>query len=132
MNNIFSEQLKKLRADKGYSQEALAEKLFISRQAISKWEKGAATPELDTLIKLADILKVSLDELVLGKIPGPSSQEEDDEDINLNLLKGREFVINPETGEMEKRDGLGIGLALLSEYWYVVLMLIILCAAFLF
>lgn len=132
MNNIFSEQLKKLRADKGYSQEALAEKLFISRQAISKWEKGAATPELDTLIKLADILKVSLDELVLGKIPGPSSQEEDDEDINLNLLKGREFVINPETGEMEKRDGLAIGLALLSEYWYVVLMLIILCAAFLF
>ncbi|HEK9647946.1 TPA: helix-turn-helix transcriptional regulator, partial [Streptococcus equi subsp. equi] len=40
----FAEQLKKYRLEKQLSQDALAEKLFISRQAISKWENGDATP----------------------------------------------------------------------------------------
>lgn len=63
----FSSQLKILRQAKNLSQEALAEQLFISRQAISKWENGDATPDLENLVKLAEIFKVSLDELVLGK-----------------------------------------------------------------
>lgn len=67
--NKFAEQLKKLRQEKNISQEELGQKLFISRQAISKWENGDATPDLDNLIKLASILDLSLDELVLGKAP---------------------------------------------------------------
>lgn len=63
----FAEQLKTYRHDKQLSQDALAEKLYISRQAISKWENGDATPDLDNLIKLADIFSCSLDELILAR-----------------------------------------------------------------
>lgn len=65
----FSEQLKSLRSAKNISQEVLAQELFISRQAISKWENGEATPDLDNLVKLAEIFQVSLDQLILGKEP---------------------------------------------------------------
>lgn len=65
----FSRQLKTIRLAKTLSQDALAEQLFISRQSISKWENGDTTPDLDNLIKLAEIFDISLDELVLGKKP---------------------------------------------------------------
>lgn len=66
---VFPEKLKALRTAKKLSQDALAEELFISRQAISKQENGEATPDLVTLVKLADLFDVSLDELVTGKRP---------------------------------------------------------------
>lgn len=62
----FTENLKKYRQAQNLSQEALAQKLFVSRQAISKWEQGDGAPDLNNLVKLAEILNVSLDTLVLG------------------------------------------------------------------
>ena len=59
--------LAELRKRNGYSQEALAEKLNISRQAISKWERGESTPDTDTLITLSQLYGVSLDELIGNK-----------------------------------------------------------------
>lgn len=53
-----------LRKRNGYSQEALAEKMGVSRQAVSKWERGESTPDTDTLIELARLYSVSLDALV--------------------------------------------------------------------
>ncbi len=53
-----------LRKRNGYSQEALAEKMGISRQAVSKWERGESTPDTDTLIELAKLYSISLDYLV--------------------------------------------------------------------
>jgi len=55
----FSEQLVKLRKEKGISQEALAEVIGVSRQAISKWETGATQPEMSNIIRLCEILEVS-------------------------------------------------------------------------
>ncbi|MEQ9764786.1 helix-turn-helix transcriptional regulator [Streptococcus sp. ZJ151] len=66
---MFAEQLKSLRTARNLSQDHLAEQLYISRQAISKWENGDAAPDMDNLIKLAAILEASLDELVLAKAP---------------------------------------------------------------
>lgn len=66
---VFAKQLKQLRQEKAFSQEGLAQELFISRQAISKWETGEATLDMENLVKLATILDVSLDELVLGIKP---------------------------------------------------------------
>lgn len=63
------ENLQRLRRQAGLSQEALAEKLGVSRQAVSKWESGAAVPELDKLTELAHIFHIRLDEL-LG-LPSP-------------------------------------------------------------
>lgn len=56
-----------LRKRNGLSQEALAEKMGVSRQAVSKWERGESTPDTDTLIELANLYNVSLDVLVGNK-----------------------------------------------------------------
>ena len=47
----FCEKLIQLRKQKGYSQESMAEKLDVSRQAISRWENGETTPDMSVLIK---------------------------------------------------------------------------------
>lgn len=54
----------KLRKEKGLSQEELADKLSVSRQAISKWERGESLPDTDNLIRLAKLYGVSIDEIV--------------------------------------------------------------------
>ncbi|HFH9946717.1 TPA: helix-turn-helix domain-containing protein [Streptococcus suis] len=67
--NQLAQQIKKLRTGQNLSQDDLAEKLYISRQAVSKWENGEATPDIDKLVQLSEIFGVSLDYLVLGKEP---------------------------------------------------------------
>ena len=61
---MFSENLKTLRKQKGFSQEELAGRLHVVRQTISKWEKNLSVPDADTLIRLAEILEVSVSELL--------------------------------------------------------------------
>lgn len=61
---IFGEKLKKERAAQGWSQEELAEKLFVSRQSVSKWENGQNYPNIETIIKLSDLFGVTVDELL--------------------------------------------------------------------
>ena len=53
-----------LRKENGYSQEVLAEKLGLSRQSISKWERAEASPDTDNLIALAQVYNMTLDELL--------------------------------------------------------------------
>ena len=65
---MFSENLKTLRKQKGFSQEELATRLHVVRQTISKWEKNLSVPDADTLIRLAEILEVSVSELLGSKI----------------------------------------------------------------
>ncbi len=64
----FSQCLAKFRIEADMTQENLAEKCHVSRQAIVKWEHGDSIPTLDKLILLADIFNISLDELV-GRKP---------------------------------------------------------------
>lgn len=56
-----------LRKQKQMTQETLAEKLNVSRQAVSKWESGLTEPDIQTLIQLSEIFEVSLDELIKGE-----------------------------------------------------------------
>ena len=68
----LSEKILSLRTGLGLSQEELAGKLEVSRQSVSKWETGQSVPDLDKLIKLADLFGISVDELVReGKQPQP-------------------------------------------------------------
>lgn len=69
-------RLYELRKKKGLSQEALAEKLGISRQSVSKWERAESSPDTDNLIALAKLYGVSLDELLLGEEKEEESQTE--------------------------------------------------------
>ncbi len=73
---MFSENLKLLRKKKGLSQEALAVRLNIVRQTVSKWEKGLSVPDADLLVKLADVLDVSVAELLGGNHPNSKDTNE--------------------------------------------------------
>ena len=64
MNIEIANRLQKLRKENGYSQEELADKLGISRQAVSKWERAESSPDTDNLIVLARLYNVSLDDLL--------------------------------------------------------------------
>ena len=63
----FGEKLKQLREEKGMTQQTLAEKLYVTRQAVSRWECGARYPDLLTAKKIARILNVSVDEMLSGE-----------------------------------------------------------------
>ena len=67
----LKQKLSDLRKSKGLTQLELAEMLSVSRQAISRWEVGAAVPSLDNLINLSEVYGVPLDELVRGGIDQP-------------------------------------------------------------
>lgn len=64
MNISIANRLVELRKRNGYSQESLAEKLGISRQAISKWERAEASPDTDNLMALASLYGLTLDQLL--------------------------------------------------------------------
>ena len=64
MNIEIANRLVQLRKENGLSQEALAAKLGISRQAISKWERAEASPDTDNLMALAELYGMSLDALL--------------------------------------------------------------------
>ena len=63
----LSDRLQVLRKSHNLSQEQLAEKLNVSRQAISKWESGQANPDINNLLKLSDIYEASTDYILTGK-----------------------------------------------------------------
>lgn len=60
----FNEKLQKLRKDRGLTQEELAEALFVSRTAISKWESGRGYPSIDSLKEISKFFSVTIDELL--------------------------------------------------------------------
>ncbi|MBZ2090696.1 helix-turn-helix transcriptional regulator [Streptococcus parasanguinis] len=77
----FSERLKKLRKDAGFTQVYVAEKLGISQPAYASWERGIKKPTQDNLVKIAQVLNVSIDYLV-----GNSDEKKENELDNVELL----------------------------------------------
>ena len=76
----FSERLKKLRKEAGLTQVDVAEKLGISQPAYASWERGVKKPTQENLVKIAQVLNVSVDYLV------GNSEEKSDELDNIELL----------------------------------------------
>lgn len=72
----FGNRLYELRKQKGMSQEELAGRLDVTRQTVSKWEVGDSTPDMEKLIALGELFGISLDELVLGKVPVTTKLDE--------------------------------------------------------
>ena len=101
MNIEIANRLAKLRKEKGYSQEELAEKLGLSRQAVSKWERAESSPDTDNLICLARLYNVSLDELL--------KTDDDVETIKYNVKEQQEnkkktIKVSPTGIYVEKED----------------------------
>ena len=60
----FAKRLKELRESRGFNQVKIAEKVGVIPRVYNRWERGTATPRVETLVTLADILDVTLDELI--------------------------------------------------------------------
>ena len=118
----IADRLIKLRKKYGYSQEELADKLGLSRQAVSKWERAEASPDTDNLICLAKLYGISLDELlateddldtivdeqVKGKEEPKESKEHiniSDEGIRLTDDEGQTLVIDDNGIRGYAKDG---------------------------
>ena len=71
----LEEQIKHYRKQAGLSQEKMAEKIGVSRQAITKWENGTGTPDIANLMAIADLFQISLDELLSNE---KSEKKQDD------------------------------------------------------
>ena len=72
---MLAENLKKIRKDKGYTQEILAEKLNVVRQTVSKWEKGLSLPDVDMLSKIANVLETDVNILLDSQITTTDQSE---------------------------------------------------------
>lgn len=97
MNIEIANRLVKLRKDKKLSQEALANELGISRQAVSKWERAEASPDTDNLILLAKLYGMSLDDLLKTdqeEFESGEKQEEPNQDANQNTAEKKKESVH--------------------------------------
>ena len=94
----FSDKLSKLRKENNLSQEQFAEKLGVSRQAVSKWESGLSYPDMEKILSMCSILNCKLDELlddgVLGEVKEIKEDKIDFKVYLNNFLKFLTSVIN--------------------------------------
>ena len=72
----FHEKLKELRKNRGLTQEELAEALYVSRTAISKWESGSNMPDVGLLIEIADFFDVDIREIIDGERKSENMEKE--------------------------------------------------------
>lgn len=71
----FSEKLKEIRKKEGLSQDQLAEKIGVSRQAITKWETGKGLPDVENMVIIAEIFKLTLGELLRDSVARQDPKE---------------------------------------------------------
>lgn len=77
----IADRIQSLRKAKGMSQEELADKVGVSRQAVSKWESEQATPDLDKVVIMSDIFEVTTDYLLKGIEPVKSDDHKTMADV---------------------------------------------------
>ena len=116
----FGKRLQGYRKEKGLSQEALANQLYVTRQSISQWENDKTMPSVDLLLKISEIFGVTVDEL-LGRpetesIPQPVGQE--------NILRDKKDIIEAMRYELSEVKvalfSLGLGfLGLFLLEWFI-------------
>lgn len=105
MDIMTANRLQQLRKENGYSQEVLAEKLGLSRQSVSKWERGESSPEIDNLIALSKIYGMTVDELLDVSSDNSTVSITDKKELDFKgkmkslLSKANDFGIYPEAAK---------------------------------
>ena len=92
--------IREYRTAKGMTQEQLGRALFVTKQAVSKWENGKTTPDIDTLRKLADILSIPREELLGGTVREAARRQ-----VRIRQLAGLSVI-------------LAAGLLVMSVLWF--------------
>lgn len=87
----LADRIQNLRKIKGISQEELADKIGVSRQAVSKWESEQSSPDLEKVILLSDYFDVTTDYLLKGIEPKPDTQTKKEEDARIYSAVGTAF-----------------------------------------
>lgn len=100
---MIAENIKHFREEKKISQSELAEKLNITRQAVSNWECGKTEPDIETLHKISDIFEITIEELIYG------TKRETTVIHNHNTTQNI-------TKEIKKGIGFGAALAIVISY----------------
>lgn len=123
---MFSERLKWLRKEKGISQQELADKLCVVRQTISKWEKGLSLPDAEMLMKLAEVLGVTVNELLGIHTEDNKAQQE----IIEQLMKINEQLVikNRRSRKIWKIIGIILAVFILGNLLLIVLSVLLFSA----
>ena len=123
-NNTMGQTISALRKERGMTQKDLAEKLGITDKAVSKWERDVACPDISLLPKLAQILEISVDELMHSDTaPKPRGSTEQIVNLVLKavpLAMGVAVTVLATLNELTIQSGLtmlGIGLACVGVYF---------------
>lgn len=123
----LSEKIIKLRKSKGWSQEELAEKLGVSRQAVSKWESNMSTPDLDKIVLLTDLFGVTSDYLIKDNSEPLTIEKEkilnQQKEVNSNVYLSNEQVESYLT--LNKKSSLGIAFGVASMIISPVLLIVL-------
>lgn len=119
---MFNENLKTIRRQKGFSQEQLAVRLNVVRQTVSKWEKGLSVPDAELLIKIGEVLGVSVSEL-LGKEVEVPVEKDEMEVLSQELQKLNELLVayGERASALKKKTGIIVG---------IILLILVICAIF--
>ena len=122
----LGKQIKKYRNELGLSQDALAEKIYVSRQTISNWENDKNYPDVNSLVLLSEVFKVSIDNLIKGDVEIMKEQvnaEDKREFEKLSQVFGILFllvVVSPiPLAHFLNFIGIGIWLVLVGVAFYV-------------
>ncbi len=123
-NKTMGEIISTLRKEKGMTQKELADKLNITDKAVSKWERDIAYPDTGTIPKLAEILEVSVEELMSAKSAPASGHKGAGYFVKLvlkavPLAMGVAVAVTSILGELDIMHGftlLGIGVACIGVY----------------
>ena len=127
MNIKLADRLVELRKEHKLSQEALAEKLGLSRQSISKWERAEASPDTDNLIALAEVYGITLDQLLGNEETTDTTTEastetvEEKNELSENQIKGKKRFLKAPLlflGAVALYVGGGI---VLGVFWWLIM-----------
>ena len=123
-NHSMGEIISTLRKEKGMTQKDIADRLGITDKAVSKWERDIACPDTQTIPKLAEVLGVSVEELLQAKAAPVSAAGKADKILDLvlravPLAMGVAVVVTSVLGALDVKSGmtmLGVGLAAIGAY----------------
>ena len=121
-NKTLGEMISSLRKEKNMTQNNLAEKMNVTDKAVSKWERNLSCPDVNSIPKLAEILDVSVEELLNAQIKQDNSKVDDIINVSLigvGLAMGTCIIVTSVLKQIDVNNAitmLGIGLSCLSIY----------------